>query len=494
MTLLEVVMAIMIFFFVLTAIFGLLGATTNMSVFSKERTLLVNAMNSYIEDVRSMQYLSVGMDVSGAQVPGDLPGEVVRTVGGYQIVLRPTVTWVDDPDILDSTTDYKQLTVDGDIMRGGEAVYTLSMSTFIRREGPPGVYTPPTLEFGPGSPLDVNPPAVVSGRSVLIDATAAATMPGTRITILSFTASPAGSYLRSQSGAAAHWSLNERTVTRQFYWDTLAVDEDGRPFVTDGEYTITIEAGDSNQKRVSRTRRVTVDNYPPNAPTDLVANALLSGTQVPLTWTPTLDGRTETPSYRLEVQRQGAAGAWTGLTLSTGSPLGTHTLTTVPFARYSPRIAAEGARGMLSTWFPTTAAPPYEPVVFVTRPLVSGTYRAQHQSSGPSGRGWYVRVILTTTTPSFPVHSVRYELRERTPTGSWSSSAVQSSTNGAFDYTYFVAANNKNQGNIDRLFQVRAFYRLAVSGPELMLQSNTLGPTSKVGEPSTITFPSPGTW
>jgi type II secretory pathway pseudopilin PulG len=32
MTLIEVVVAIVIFFFVLTAIFGLLGATTNMSV------------------------------------------------------------------------------------------------------------------------------------------------------------------------------------------------------------------------------------------------------------------------------------------------------------------------------------------------------------------------------------------------------------------------------------------------------------------------------
>ncbi|HET6498252.1 MAG TPA: hypothetical protein VFH17_04290, partial [Coriobacteriia bacterium] len=374
------------------------------------------------------------------------------------------------------------------------AVYTLSMSTFIRREGPPGVYTDPTVEFGPGSPAEVSPPAVVRGRSVLVDAHAAATMPGTRIMTLSFTASPAGSFLRSQAGAAAHWTVNERTVMRQFFWDTLAVDEDGIPFVTDGEYTITIEAVDSNQKRVSRTRRVTIDNFPPGAPTNLVADPLLSGTQVPLTWTPTLDGRTETPSYRIEVHRQGTTGAWTGQTFSTGSPLGTHTLTTVPFARYSARIAAEGAGGMLSTWFPATAGPPYQPVVFVTRPLASGTYRALHQNSGPSGRGWYVRVILTTTPPSFPVSSVRYELWKRTPTGSWPASAVQSSATGAFDYTYFVAANNKNQGNIERLFQVRAFYRLTASGPELPLTSNTLGPTSKAGEPNTIAFPSPGAW
>lgn len=494
MTIVEVVVAVAIFFFVLTAIFGLLGVTTSMSVFSNERALLVNAINSYIEDVRTMDYLSVGMNVTGAPVTGSLPAEVVRTVGGYQVVLRPQVTWVDDPRITLTTRDYKQLTVNGQIMRGGEAVYTLSMSTFIRQQGAGVPTTPPTIEFGPGSPREATPPPIVSGRSVLVDATAAATTPGARIVTMSFMAGPAGSYMRNQAGAAAHWTLDELTATQQFFWDTLARDEDGERFVTDGAYTITVEAVDSNAQRRFVTRRIMIDNHPPAAPTDLVADALLSGTQVPLTWTPTLDGRSETPSYRVEVQRQGTAGSWTGQTFDTGSVLGAHTLTTAPFARYSARIAAQSPGGTLSAWFPATAGPPYQPVVFVTRPQIGGTYRAEHRNSGRDDRGWYVTVNLTTTAPSFPVHSVRYELHERTPSGAWALVPGQSNLTGVFAHNYFVTAHQRIDGDIERHYLVRTFYRLSATGPELMLQSNTLGPTSKVGEGSTIAFPSPGAW
>jgi type II secretory pathway pseudopilin PulG len=201
MTLVEVVVAIVIFFFVLTAIFGLLGATTNMSLLSNERALLVNAMNSYIEEVRSMPYTSVGVDMTGAPVPGTLSVETTETVGSYQLVITPTITWVDDPSIA-GATNYKQLTVDGSLVRGGEVVYTLSMSTYIRQEAPPGDYQPPTIVFGPGSPLESSPPTVVRGRTVLIDAIAESTMPGARLVSMSFQVSPGGIYLRDQAGGS----------------------------------------------------------------------------------------------------------------------------------------------------------------------------------------------------------------------------------------------------------------------------------------------------
>jgi hypothetical protein len=63
-----------------------------------------------------------------------------------------------------------------------------------------------------------------------------------------------------------------------------------------------------------------------------------------------------------------------------------------------------------------------------------------------------------------------------------------------FAHQYYVSANNSNQGVIDRYYQVRVYYRTSVKHPEQMLASNILGPTSKSGNPSVITFPSPGTW
>jgi type II secretory pathway pseudopilin PulG len=385
MTLIEVVVAIVIFFFVLTAIFGLLGATTNMSVFSKERTLLVNAMNSYIEGVRSMPYTEVGVDMTGAEVPGMLSQETSQTLDGYTIVIRPTVTWVDDPDINPGTNDYKQLTIDGTISRRGEVVHSLSMSTYIRQEAPQGEYTRPTIVFGSGSPAEASPPTVVRGRTVLVDAIAETTMPGARLVSMSFQVSPGGIYLRDQSGNSAIWELDSTTATKQFYWDTMALNEDGDPFVTDGEYTITVEVVDSNQKRVYQTRRVFIDNYPPDAPSDLVANALLSGTQVPMTWTTSMDGRSESDHYVLALGAQTLDGNWAAEEIVTSGPTGRHTLTTQPFTRYYSRVAAESREGLRSTWSPSADEPIEPPIFFVTRPARDRHVRGSFRQWQPQG-------------------------------------------------------------------------------------------------------------
>jgi len=492
MTLIEVVVAIVIFFFVLTAIFGLLGATTNMSVLSNERTLLVNAMNSYIEGVRSMSYTDVGVDVTGAPVPGTLSVETSQTSGGYAIAIRPTVTWIDDPDITPGTNDYKQLTIDGTISRRGEVVYSLSMSTYIRQEAPQGEYTRPTIIFGSGSPAEASPPTVVRGRTVLIDAIAETTMPGARLVSMSFQVSPGGIYLRDQSGNSAVWELDSTTATKQFYWDTMALNEDGDPFVTDGEYTITVEVVDSNQKRVFQTRRVFIDNYPPDPPSDLVANALLSGTQVPMTWTTSMDGRGESDHYVLALGAQTLDGTWATEEVVTSGPTGQHTLTTQPFTRYYSRIAAESREGLRSEWWPSAVEPIEPPIFFVTRPLVTGTYAARFDNGSP--KGWYVDVNLVVAPPTFPVAEVRYELLQGTSPATLAPVTGPVNTTGVFVHQYYVAANNANQGVIDRYFQVRVYYQRTWFLSEQVLSSNILGPTSKSGSPAEISFPSPGVW
>jgi type II secretory pathway pseudopilin PulG len=488
MTLVEVVVAIVIFFFVLTAIFGLLGATTNMSILSNERTLLVNAMNSYVEGVRSMPYTSVGVDVSGAPVLGELSQETSQTSGGYLIVIRPTVTWVDDPDI-DGPRDYKQLTIDGTISRRGEVVYSLSMSTFVREEAPAGNYVAPRIVFGPGSPAEATPPTVVRGRSVLIDAIAETTQPGARLVSMSFQVSPGGIYLRNQSGGSALWELDDTTATKQFYWDTMALNEDGEPFVVDGEYTITVEVIDSNQKRVYQTRRVFIDNDPPDPPTDLVANAMLSGTQVPLTWTPSMDGRSQSDHYVVLVGNQALDGSWTGSEIVTEGLAGLHTLATTPFSQYSVRVAAESREGLRSEWHPSTEAGE-EPVYFTTRPLLTGRYDAAYERI-LKNKAWDIRVTLATTTPTFPAYMVSYALMERVGTGAWVE--VARNGTGVFAHDVIVFANSASTLTVDRYYKVVVSYSDAPLGSFLTSESNTLGPMT-VPTNGPRDFPSPGTW
>lgn len=486
MTLIEVVVAIVIFFFVLTAIFGLLGATTSMSVLSNERALLVNAMNSYIEEARLMPYVSLGVDAVGVPIPGGLAAETTRTVGAYELLMTPAVTWVDDPDI-GGTTNYKQLTVSGALRRGGEVAYELSISTFIRDEGDPGGYIPPTIVFGPHSPAEATPPTLVRGRAVPVDAIAQTTMPGARIVAMSFQVSPGGIYLRNQTGGSALWDINATSADKVFYWDTLALSEDGQPFVTDGEYTITVECVDSSQKRVHQTRRIFIDNDPPAAPTGLVANAALSGTLVPLTWTASMDGWSQADRYVLQVGQQNTSGSWTTTEATTGSA-STHDLATVPFSRYAVRVAAESRGGLRSDWHPSAAAG-QPPVVFVTRPQVTGRYNAVYEKT--KKKEWAVDLQFTTSTPTFLAFNTSYALWERSTTGVWSQ--VASNSTGVFTRTIAVAANNGNARIEERYYKVAASYRLTPLGTPVLTESNTLGP---IALPSSgwRDFPSPGVW
>jgi len=486
MTLVEVVVAIVIFFFVLTAIFGLLGATTNMSVLSNERALLVNAMNSYIEEVRSMPYTSVGVDVTGAPVPGTLSVETSQTVGSYQLVITPTVTWVDDPNIT-GATNYKQLTIDGSVERGGEVVYSLSMSTYIREEGSSGDYIAPTITFGPGSPPEESPPPVVRGRTVLIDAIAETTMTGARLVSMSFQVSPGGIYLRNQAGDSALWELDSPNATKQFYWDTMALNEDGELFVTDGEYTITVEVIDSNQKRVYQTRRVFIDNHPPDPPTDLVANALLSGTQVPLTWTPSMDGRTQSDHYVVLLASQAADSSWSENEIPTGGPSGLYTVGTVPFSRYAVRVAAESRDLLRSDWHPSADAGE-EAVLFTTRPLLAGSYSGVYEKAA---KRWDIDITLSASPPTFPAYSVDYALMEQVGTGPWTE--IQRNTTGMFVHEVIVPAANDKAITVDRRYKVVASYSLEPLGALVTTESNTLGPMP-VPTSGAREFPSPGVW
>jgi hypothetical protein len=447
-------------------------------------------MNSYIEGVRSMPYSDVGVDMTGAPVDGTLSEETSQTTEGYVIVIRPTVTWVDDPDIDPGTNDYKQLTVDGTISRGGAVVYSLSMSTYVRQEAPTGEYTRPTITFGSGSPVEASPPAVVRGRTVLIDAIAETTMPGAHLVSMSFQVSPGGIYLRDQSGNSAIWELDSTTATKQFYWDTMALNEDGEPFVTDGEYTITVEVVDSNQKRVYQTRRVFVDNYPPDPPSDLVANALLSGVQVPMTWTTSMDGRSQTDHYVLSVGPQAADGTWTLAEVVTSGPAGQHTLTTAPFSRYQARIAAESREFLRSEWWPSAEEPPDPPVMFVTRPLLTGRYNGVYERTAKN-KAWDVDLEFTVTPAAFTAYGLSYALMERSGTGAWVEVARNSV--GVFAHSITIPASNANAMTVDRNFKVVASYSLVPLGTLVTIESNTLGPIA-LPTNGWRDFPSPGVW
>ncbi len=495
MTVLEVVIAISIFFFVLTALFGLLGTTTAMSLKSNERAIVTNAVNSYIEEIRAMPYAGVGLDVSGAPVPGDLSAETTRTVGGLVLTFTPEVSWVNDP-MIEGSQNYKEVTVTAVARRGGLVVFQTSMSTFIRQEEPPGEYEAPKVAFVAGSPEDATPPTIIRGE-VLVSAWAETEMPGATLVSMAFRVRPGEWYLPGaggDNGMSALWTLTEKTATRSFTWDTRAMTEAGDdgisvPMTPDGTYTLVVEVMDSNQKVTRIERRVFIDNNDPDAPGVPVADTTVSGLSVPLSWTRSMDGIEEADHYRLDLGVQALDGGWTNQLITTSSSLGAHTVATQPFSRYSVRVQAESRDAShRSAWSP---APAQDPVFFITRPLVQGRYVATFEGKGKS-RAWDVDVHITTGAPTFPRSFAEYRLMERVGTGPWVEVARNST--GVFVYNFDVSANNNNQLTIERRYRVEVDVRYAVSDPTVTVRSNALGPVVTGTSGSSINFPSPGAW
>ena len=85
MTVVEVVVASFILFFVLTAVLGLVGATTQTSVSAKQRTAMTNAVSSYIEHVRSLPFNRVALSTDNP--PGDVEPSIIKAEGAFTITL-----------------------------------------------------------------------------------------------------------------------------------------------------------------------------------------------------------------------------------------------------------------------------------------------------------------------------------------------------------------------------------------------------------------------
>jgi Tfp pilus assembly protein PilV len=83
-TLVEVVVAASILFFVLTAVLGLVMATNQMTVLAKERASVTNLISSRLDWIRSQPFTWVAQT--------NLASETTTTADGFTVTLTYTVT------------------------------------------------------------------------------------------------------------------------------------------------------------------------------------------------------------------------------------------------------------------------------------------------------------------------------------------------------------------------------------------------------------------
>ena len=87
---LEVVLASFVLFFVLTAILGLVGTSTRMSLDAKGRAAMTNAVASHVEWVRSLDFDQIAM--SGSSPEAMLQPTYTYTVDRFTITIENTIS------------------------------------------------------------------------------------------------------------------------------------------------------------------------------------------------------------------------------------------------------------------------------------------------------------------------------------------------------------------------------------------------------------------
>jgi Tfp pilus assembly protein PilV len=415
MTLVEIMVSAAIMFIILTGVLSLVVQTTMMSVQAKEKNVMTNSLNAYIEWVHSLPFDDVDLVDDG----GILPEESSQTVGGYTVVIRPTITTVT------GNTSVKNLQVDIAVTDARGVSSTHSTTVVVRdrsnfmTQGKRDPLTDPKAEF-----IGLTPPSgtVVwdsewSGGPLYLDVSAEASE-GRVIEIVRVSFNSILCEDASLPPLSALWEPRTETFTSTsalFAWNTnqfepIEVEEgvfvDTRLF-GDGMGTLKVWVVDDAGIDDTDERFLLLDNFAPATPGSIAAG-VAKANSVPVVWDRAADGNLGADSYDLEWVRQGmtqtsvsdpAFGYWNPAGTYTWLNAAEHpnaTLTyeaaTAPFSRYAARVRAVSPRGLTSDWTEAT---------FMSRPLVSGTYAVVEKSTG-NPKYWKVTANLSVTPPAFP--------------------------------------------------------------------------------------------
>lgn len=282
----EIVVASLILFFVATALFGLVSASTRLSITSKADTVAVNAANSFIEKVRELTFA----DVTQARINA-LAAASSTTVGGIHVSLIATMTpqWLSDQDESTDSPAYLYVTVQATAEGPIGAPFVVSMGTYV---GGPDVEAsngvlPPVVTLTELTPLS----GAVGGTAVPLGMEAQARGSGVTLTWLEITAG--GSYLGIETSTTA----SAASLTGK-YWDTTDWE--------DGSYEMRAQARDSRGQYGAQAWRLIVDNVRPSPPA-APAKTAAQGTSVEYRWSAVKDGRDWVPDYEITWFKQGSS-------------------------------------------------------------------------------------------------------------------------------------------------------------------------------------------
>lgn len=407
----EVVIAAAVLFFVLTGVVGLMGASSQMSVQAKQKSVLVNAVASEIDSIRAMpfnqiQSRSVKREINGVSIVIDMTVETKQSLG---------------------TEFYKRVIIDATGTMQGR---TLTYRTTAAIRNPENNMTlttdpdAPQIEFASEAPAADE---VLFGTERLA---------GGAINLRTRAYSPAGSLkevrygvenqvLVQSSGSPALFTPSGNPYFASPSWNTLSSG------VADGFQTVSVTVEDDQQRTATVKRRYIIDNQPalaPGAPTGEGIDAF----SLSLSWPAARDGGVgEDPStwywasqyeyiiYREPLTGGGSPTSWPiakseivhagetpAVAIMNDGPISgvavvaqpgpALTRVTRPFSRFFVRVKSGRPRGIGTAYADSTQ-------LIVSRPEIICDSSAQSSVAvGNETGGYPFSVTLNVTKPNFP--------------------------------------------------------------------------------------------
>lgn len=443
MTLVEVMVSAVILFIIATAVLGLVGRNISMGQQAVSTTAATNALNGYVEWVRSLPFEQVD------SATGSVETTVVVT-GGYEITIVPTV---EDGD----TESLRNLYLDVVVRRGADVVSQYQTMAVIRNRDQymtdRSPTTDPKITFISPSPPDGAVIFFEDGLTRWLDADGGehplefslrASATEGRTLRLVYLRGRDAFQLRDIYDVPGMWSDPTWTISPSFLWDLDQADsEDVLNVADDGEVDIWAWAEDSEDARGADMRVYLVDRVPPPrmAPLDGIedddGDGVVDDLDEPheerirhvtggsaggsLMWALTLDGHTGADRYEVQLYRQGATQETYGSVLDwvlaathVTPDLSLDMSDAPPFSRYFARVRAQSPRARLVPSSEEAFSGPFTTVdeliggSFVTRPTLAGSTYTVSGVNNANDKQWAVTPTLVATAPQFPHTSVAY--------------------------------------------------------------------------------------
>lgn len=258
----EVVIAAAILFIALTALLGLLGVSTNLSVAAKRRAVLTNAMSWYADHIRSMPYERIAPTPDGDIAPTD-----TRTFGepGKEI----TVVFTNRVSYPDGEQGSHLRTVNV-TARCTLANKTYTSSMVIHVKNPEDDTTAatirdinaPVVEWVSPTPA---PNSVLFGSQVgttrdMINLHVTASSPNDHITKVEFKIGTSLVVDASGNSASFDFGTDQTAVDPDTGWDTV---NEG---ISEGFQTVTVVVTDDQGRTSTIDRQFIIDNAAPGIP------------------------------------------------------------------------------------------------------------------------------------------------------------------------------------------------------------------------------------